>query len=97
MLRLLILIIVCALSAPANAETVRSSAVRLAFIKTHPCPATGTTTSPCPGYVIDHVIPLCAGGPDEPGNMMWQEIRASYVKDAWERKICAVMKGCAAP
>jgi hypothetical protein len=25
----------------------------------------------CPGYVVDHIMPLCAGGADDPANMMW--------------------------
>jgi hypothetical protein len=45
-----------------------------------------------PGYVVDHVIPLCAGGPDTPANMQWQDIRASYRKDVYERALCAALQ-----
>jgi hypothetical protein len=45
-----------------------------------------------PGYVVDHQIPLCAGGPDTIANLQWQEKRASYVKDQFERELCRDMK-----
>jgi hypothetical protein len=53
----------------------RSAAERLAF-------------KPCPGYVIDHVQPLCAGGPDRRENMQWQAAAEARIKDRWERRIC---------
>ncbi|WP_258007451.1 HNH endonuclease signature motif containing protein [Alicycliphilus denitrificans] len=42
-----------------------------AFRAEHPCPATGRIRGACPGYHVDHVIPLCAGGLDRPVNMQW--------------------------
>lgn len=45
-----------------------------------------------PGYVIDHVIPLCAGGVDALTNLQWQEKHASYRKDVYERALCAALK-----
>src|SRR5919204_6314660 len=62
---------------------------RALFMKQHPCPATHRTTGACPGYVIDHVKPLCAGGPDHPSNMQWQTVAAAKVKDREERKMCS--------
>lgn len=44
-----------------------------------------------PGYVVDHAIPLCAGGPDAIPNLRWQERQASYRKDIFERQLCADM------
>lgn len=44
-----------------------------------------------PGFVVDHQIPLCAGGPDTAPNLQWQERQASYRKDAFERALCADM------
>jgi len=44
-----------------------------------------------PGYVVDHVIPLCAGGPDAPPNLIWQPVAESYVKDGFERRLCVAL------
>lgn len=45
-----------------------------------------------PGWVVDHIIPLCAGGPDVVLNMQWQTSAESYVKDKYERQICRSMR-----
>src|SRR5213075_3108085 len=58
------------------------------FRKDHPCPATGKAKGACPGYVIDHVKPLCAGGPDRPANMQWQTVADAKKKDRLERQEC---------
>jgi hypothetical protein len=42
----------------------------------------------CPGYVIDHITPLCAGGADRWSNMQWQTVEEAKVKDHEERKLC---------
>ena len=42
-----------------------------------------------PGYVVDHIVPLCAGGADAPSNMQWQTVDAAKVKDRQERAMCA--------
>lgn len=74
------------LSACATHE--RSGAQRAAFARANPCPATGKPHGPCPGYVVDHVIPLCAGGPDRPSNMQWQNTAEGKLKDKDERAQC---------
>jgi hypothetical protein len=38
--------------------------------------------------VIDHIEPLCAGGPDTPTNMQWQTVAEAKVKDREERRMC---------
>ena len=58
-------------------------------MKKHLCPANGNTRGRCPGYIIDHKKPLCAGGPDRPSNMQWQTIKEAKLKDKQERKMCA--------
>ena len=58
------------------------------FRSTHLCPSTGDKTGPCPGYVVDHIVPLCWGGLDVPSNMAWQELQESYKKDVFERAAC---------
>jgi hypothetical protein len=78
-----------ALSATASAKEHRSASVKREFQLSHPCPATGLTSGPCPGYVKDHVIPLVCGGPDAPSKMQWQTIAAAKAKDKWETKSCA--------
>ncbi len=63
----------------------RSEAAKSAFKRQHPCPATGTSTGRCPGYVVDHVRALECGGADDPGNMQWQSAAAAKAKDRTER------------
>lgn len=45
-----------------------------------------------PGYVVDHVVPLCAGGADAPSNMQWQTVEEGKVKDRQERATCAARR-----
>jgi len=47
---------------------------RRAFQARNLCPATGLATGPCPGYIVDHIVPLWRGGSDNPGHMQWQSI-----------------------
>src|SRR5207302_639301 len=76
------------LSSSANAETHRDAHQRALFIKSHPCPANGKTRGACPGYVVDHIKPLCAGGPDRPPNMQWQTVAEAKKKDRLEAQEC---------
>ena len=67
-----------------KARAARSAHAKTTFRKAHPCPATGKSAGACPGYVIDHVVPLKRGGPDQPGNMQWQTLADARAKDRWE-------------
>jgi hypothetical protein len=67
-----------------NGKTARSPAARKSFQASHPCPATHRTSGACPGYVIDHVIPLKRGGADSPANMEWQSLSEAKAKDKVE-------------
>ncbi len=72
----------------------RSSAVRHAFMKLHPCPSTGSTKR-CSTHVIDHIKALsCARSEEERraldsvGNMQWMTKVDAKAKDREERKMC---------
>lgn len=78
---------VALLLAVTDASARDARQVRL-FRHTHPCPATQSIKGACPGYVVDHIVPLCAGGADDTGNMQWQEYRVSLAKDKDERALC---------
>jgi hypothetical protein len=76
-----------------HAMTRRNGWARETFRRGHPCPATGLTRGPCPGFVIDHDEPLCAGGADSPENMLWQAESHAATKDTLERDVCRAMSG----
>jgi hypothetical protein len=70
------------------AKRVRDLRQRAEFRRVHPCPATGKIRGACPGYVVDHRKPLCAGGRDAPDNMQWQTVADAKAKDLAERLQC---------
>jgi hypothetical protein len=73
---------------PAEGKPVRSAAAILAFKRANACPSSGAHRGTCPGYVIDHVYPLCAGGADDAANMRYQSQEEARRKDRWERQLC---------
>jgi hypothetical protein len=85
--KLYALLLIGALCVPGTADA-RSKAQVNHFRASHPCPATGRARGPCPGYVVDHVKPLCAGGADHPSNMQWQTVKDAKIKDRAERAQC---------
>ncbi len=88
-MRLIVSILVLVFAASlAFAKTNRDPAQRRAFTQQHPCPSTGKSKGRCPGYVVDHVKPLCAGGADHPSNMQWQTVKEAKNKDRLEREQC---------
>jgi hypothetical protein len=87
-MRLLILAILVTLTIPATAHTSRSHEVAIEFQREHPCPSTGLTYGHCPGYIKDHIVPLCAGGADATWNMQWQTTQAAHEKDLQEWAQC---------
>jgi hypothetical protein len=62
----------------------RSREVTRQFQRLHPCPSTAKTYGACPGWIKDHVVPLCKGGADAVWNMQWQTVAAAHAKDQWE-------------
>lgn len=80
----------------ANGKIMRSTAVRNSFQKNHPCPSTGQTTGACPGWQMNHVIPLACGGCDAVSNLDWMPITIKtcaepHCRDRFERKIYAAI------
>ena len=57
------------LSIDAEAREPRSHSARATFQCLYQGPSTGRPRGACPGYIIDHVTPLCAGRADDPLNM----------------------------
>lgn len=77
-----------------DGSIMRSAAIVRDFRKIHPCPTTGNIDPrvACPGWSVDHVIPLDCGGCDAVSNMQWlpltiKSCAGTQCKDRWERKI----------
>ena len=68
----------------SHGRIARSEKAKHDFQKSHPCPSTGRSSGGCPGYVVDHVVPLKRGGADHPSNMQWQTVQAAKIKDRTE-------------
>ena len=68
-------------SCPSHGHIKRSKQAKDRFKKSHICPSTGKASGACPGYEIDHVIPLKRGGEDAPNNMQWQTEVVAEEKD----------------
>lgn len=75
-----------------QAADARSSTVRAQFMKLEPCPSTGQLHGACPGYQIDHVSALCAGGGDEPRNLQWLTVEEHAAKTKLDVRVCAAMR-----
>ncbi len=67
-----------------HGNTHRNSQAKHDFMKFNPCSSTGRTSGACPGYVVDHVVPLKRGGADYPSNMQWQTLQEAKAKDKRE-------------
>lgn len=93
-MRIIVLICMLCISTHtlANTPTHRSTTTPRQFMRLHPCPSTGHTYGACPGWIRDHIIPLCAGGRDTVANMQWQEYKASIEKDKLEWKQCRQLR-----
>lgn len=71
-------------------KVYRSKAVIRAYREIYPCPVTGQTRGACPGWAINHVIPLSRKGCDAVINLQWvpDSIKSCAKPDCidrWER------------
>lgn len=75
----------------------RSSSLIYQFRKANVCPSTGERSKSCPGYVVDHGIPFCAGkylgmNFDVLENLQYQERELAKAKDRLERQLCRKLR-----
>ena len=75
-------------AAVTSAAAPRRRAAMAEFQRQNPCPVTNSARGRCPGFVIDYVVPLCAGGTDVPANMQWQAVLEARAKDRAELAQC---------
>jgi hypothetical protein len=40
------------------------------------------------GFQRDHIIPLCLGGADTAGNVVYESLAEARRKDEWEHRLC---------
>lgn len=79
----------CHITRDKHHRIARSQTELRTFKRHNPCPSTGRRSGSYPGYVIDHIDPLCNCGADVSENMQWQTVSDAKIKDRWERKICS--------
>lgn len=97
---LLALASVCSVARNSDGKIARSRDVARSFRRTNPCPDGPDKGSKkrCAGYVLDHVVPLCAGGKDGVDNMLWQTRKDAAAKDRAEVALCrAIAIECGKP
>lgn len=75
-----------------NDKIARDQRVLREFKREYPCPSTKLRFGPCPGWNIDHIIPLACGGCDAMGNLQWLPVEikrcaGTVCKDRWEHKV----------
>lgn len=66
----------------------RSWKERAAFVRDNPCPATGLRRGACPGWEVDHRIPIACGGPDSSENMQWLSVHEHRKKTLTDNRNC---------
>ncbi len=85
------LLLALCLSLPAMAGQ-RSAAEIRAFKAENPCPSTGLRYGSCPGWQIDHVESLCAGGADRRENFQWLTIQEHRWKTRTDVRVCRQLR-----
>ena len=79
----------------AKGRIKRDPKVLRAFVAVFPCPTTLRHSTSCPGFALDHTIPLASGGCHTTGNLTWmptalKSCAGRVCKDRWERKYHAI-------
>ena len=77
-----------AFSTGADARLPRDRAEVSAFRAENACPASGLFRGACPGFEVDHVLALCAGGADKRENMQWLAKEDHRFKTAVDVREC---------
>ncbi len=77
----------------AHAAQPRSYAAKAEFKRLAPCPSTGLRRGTCPGWEVDHVQPLCSGGPDTAANMQWLSLADHRDKTRHDVRVCRYLRG----
>ena len=86
-MRTVILLLAMALAQTAFAGP-RSYAAKAEFKRQNPCPETGRPRGKCPGWEVDHVVPLKCSGDDSPSNMQWLTVADHKEKTRREARLC---------
>jgi hypothetical protein len=66
--------------------------VRAEFMRENPCPSTGATRGPCPGWEVDHHIALCSGGADAVDNLVWRTREQHAIKTLFDIERCRLSR-----
>lgn len=86
-----VLVLLCVAAGARDPAAVRE------FRKAYPCPATGQARGACPGWQVDHVVPLKCGGRDDLSNLQWLTVEDHKRKTAREARDCRRASAAAAP
>ena len=78
-----------ATSRPIEDEPQADTRQKELFVKKYACPVNGKHTESCPGWVVNYVKPLCAGGVDRITNLQWQTVATAKRKEREAQKLCA--------
>jgi len=70
------------------AGELKGTPAEVEFKKTHPCPSTGKQEEACSGYVVTHVVAICAGGANEPSNMQWLPLEEAIERERAAQEQC---------
>jgi len=98
MTRLALLLLSLLFSVSVDAASHRDRSVRNAFQRENPCPDKAVQIRPgtaggrrgaCPGYEVDHIVPLCFGiDVDRVENLQWLSVADHKKKTKLDIKVC---------